>query len=189
MGYDVLSTDLDVIVNGNLGVNIRANEPTLQINGSNQPRLETKVLDWFQDPAEWNWSTIDGQDAQTLVPPFDLVVSADTVYTPDLSQPLLRSLRALSAPASSSRSSTSTQVYIVLERRDPELVTNFLESAERDWGFKCSRVDHSKLKRLVESKEGGLGWEDESVWEGVEIWKLKARKVVAKKGKSSATPE
>lgn len=184
MGYDVLSTDLDLIVDGVLQRNIKANESNLRINGSsNQPRLETKVLDWFKEPQDWEWNQ-EGDDKEPLQPPFDLIVSADTIYDPELSQPLLRTLHGLSSPPPSPRNSSSTPiptVYIALEARDPELVSAFLESAEKDWNFKCSRVDHKKLKKLVESKESGLGWEDEAVWEGVEIWKLKLRKVVAKK--------
>ncbi|GAA5958092.1 hypothetical protein JCM3765_002806 [Sporobolomyces pararoseus] len=183
MGYEVLSTDLELIVNGVLERNIKGNESNLGINGFNQPRLETKVLDWFRDPKEWEWSQKDDIE-EPLQPPFDLIVSADTVYDPELSQPLLRTLHGLSSPPPSPQYTSSTSiptVYIALEARDPQLVSGFLASAEKDWNFKCSRIDHPKLRKLVESKESGLGWEDEAVWEGVEIWKLKLRKVVAKK--------
>jgi len=181
MGYDVLSTDLGIIVDGVLSQNIEANTRSLRLNSFGQPRMQTKVLDWFQDPEERRWrSSVE----EPLVPPFDLIVTADTVYDSSLSQPLLRTLHALSTasnPSSTSlirRTSSSSvpPVYLALEVRDPALIANFIESAERDWNFKCSRVDHGRLKKLVESKAGGLGWEDESVWEGVEVWKLKLRK-------------
>jgi SAM-dependent methyltransferase len=181
MGYDVLATDLDLIVDGVLKQNIEANETILKRNGFNQPRIERKVLDWFQDPKEWSWEvTEDPNHEGPLKPPFDLIVSADTIYDPTLSQPLLRTLHGLSSPLPHVRSSIPP-VYLALEARDPALISAFLESAESDWNFKCSRVDHNKLKKLVEAKEGGLGWEDEVSWEGVEVWKLKLRKAVAKK--------
>ncbi|GAA5910306.1 uncharacterized protein JCM6883_001149 [Sporobolomyces salmoneus] len=177
MGYDVLATDLDLIVDGILCQNIKANESILEINaGPSQPRLETKVLDWFQDPHEWEWDGAGEEDVQEPTgPPFDYIVSADTIYDPSLSQPLLRTLHAL-ASRSSRSTTTSPLVYIALEARDPALISDFLESAERDWSFKCSRIDHSKLRKLVESKESGLGWEEEATWEGVEVWKLKLKK-------------
>ena len=181
--FDILSTDLDLIVDGVLARNIAANRSTLNCNSaSDQARVETKVLDWFQPPENWQWnhSNDDNEADEPLGPPFDFVVSADTIYVPELIQPLLRTLRALST-TESSPSFASVPVYVALEVRDPALVAEFLRSAEEDWDFKSARVDHGKLKRLVESKESGLGWEDESAWEGVEIWKLKSRKPRAKK--------
>jgi len=181
MGYDVLSTDLGIIVDGVLSQNLEANTKVLRLNSFGQPRMQTKVLDWFQDPTDWEWSI---KDRETLVPPFDLIVTADTVYDPSLSQPLLRTLHGLSilndpaSPSPSRRTSSSSipPIYLALEARDPALVVSFIESAEKDWNFKCSKVNQGRLKKLVGSKTGGLGWEDESVWEGVEVWKLKLRK-------------
>ncbi|GAA5932811.1 uncharacterized protein JCM15063_002211 [Sporobolomyces koalae] len=175
IGYNVLATDLEVIVQGILSRNIATNTSTVRgANGFEPSRIQTHVLDWFESPTEWTWPRPEHDDNQDrFAPPFDLVVSADTVYTRELSQPLLRTLHALSNPSSKS---TTPLVYLALERRDPELVTEFLKSAEQDWGFKCTRVDPDRVRKLVESNQGGLGWQDESVWEGIEIWKLKLKK-------------
>ncbi|GAA6023047.1 hypothetical protein JCM11491_000375 [Sporobolomyces phaffii] len=175
IGFDVLATDLGLIVDGVLGGNVSANDATLAINGTDQPRVETKVLDWFQDPKEWTWDSDTHEDP--LGAPFDLVVSADTIYDPSLSQPLLRTLHALASLSrpGQTTSSSSPPVYLALEARDPALISAFLESAEQEWDFKCSRIDHAKIKKLVESPQSGLGW-DESAWEGVELWKLRLRK-------------
>ncbi|GAA5894481.1 hypothetical protein JCM5296_005109 [Sporobolomyces johnsonii] len=188
MGYHVLATDLDFIVDGVLRQNIEANERTLGVNGVGEAKLRTKVLDWFEPPEDRRWDEEGDDFDDSLRPPFDMIVTADTVYDPSLSQPLLRTLQALSMPSLSaspsspyapspppirSTSHTPPPIYLALEARDPALVAAFLASASADWDFKCSRIDHPKLKKLVESKEGMLGWEDEEAWEGIELWKLK----------------
>ncbi|GAA5934017.1 hypothetical protein JCM1841_002051 [Sporobolomyces salmonicolor] len=190
MGYDVLATDLDFIVDGVLRQNIEANERTLAVNGVGEAKLRAKVLDWFEAPEDRRWHEEGDGLEDFLWPPFDMVVTADTVYDPALCQPLLRTLQALSTPSltastpspsasppppTRSASYTPPTIYLALEARDPALVAAFLESASADWDFKCSRIDHTKLKKLVECKEGMLGWEDEEVWEGIQLWKLKWR--------------
>ncbi|GAA5822811.1 hypothetical protein JCM11251_004388 [Rhodosporidiobolus azoricus] len=160
-GFDVLATDLEVIVDSVLARNVRANEEEIRIPGGGEGKIETKVLDWFQPAEEWDW------EETSLEPPFDMIVTADTVYEPALSQPLLQTLYGLA------RLSPSAPIYVALEARDPALVASFLTSASSDFSFKTSRVEHSRLKKLVEDQEGTLAWEDESDWEGVEVWKFK----------------
>ncbi|GAA6064343.1 hypothetical protein JCM10212_002319 [Sporobolomyces blumeae] len=187
VGCDVLSTDLNLIVDGVLEKNVRANETVIRANEVDQPRLVTAVLDW-NDPTNLDIRTRDDVAAERppLGPPFDLIVTADTVYDADLSEPLLRTLAAMSSGpfepptdpdrGSSASPSTPPQIYLALERRDPSLVEAFLRSATDEWDFKCSKVDHARVRKLVENEAGGLGWDDESVWDGIEVWKLKLRK-------------
>ncbi|BGP13760.1 hypothetical protein JCM10213v2_001698 [Rhodosporidiobolus nylandii] len=175
LGYEVLATDLDILVEGVLKRNIEQNEAAIRAGGAGEARIERKVLDWFEEPSEWVWRA-GPEAAEALCPPFDIIVTADTVYEPSLSQPLLRALRALSSL------SPAAPVYLALERRDPALVTSFLSSASEDWGFKCSRIEHARLRRVVEDKAGTLGWEDESEWDGIEVYKLKLGR--ARKGRT-----
>ncbi|GAA6029333.1 hypothetical protein JCM8097_003624 [Rhodosporidiobolus ruineniae] len=167
-GYDILATDVDMIVDGVLQQNVEANGEVIKRAGGG--KVEAKVLDWFQPPGKWSWRRPgDTQEAgdPPLEPPFDLIVTADTVYEPSLSQPLLQTLHGLASL------SPSAPIYLALESRDPSLVASFLSSALSDWNLKPTRVGHDRIRRLVERKEGTLGWEDEEVWEGVEVWKLK----------------
>ncbi|GAA6004733.1 hypothetical protein JCM10207_000996 [Rhodosporidiobolus poonsookiae] len=173
LGYDVLATDLPVIVDGVLQRNVKENADKRNENGG---RIERRVLDWFQQPDEWTWRSENDPEA-ALEPPFDLIVTADTVYDPALSEPLLRTLHGLASL------SPSAPIYLALERRDPALVSSFLSSAAADWSLKPSRVDHARLLKLVSSREGTLAWEDESEWDGVEVWKLKLSRK-ARAGKS-----
>ncbi|GAA5848167.1 hypothetical protein JCM8547_004430 [Rhodosporidiobolus lusitaniae] len=169
-GYDVLATDLPLIVDGVLKENLEGNSEAVGGGRYGDPRLESKVLDWSEEPDKWSWDE-SANPEKALKPPFDVIVTADTVYEPALSQPLLRSLHGLASL------SPAASIYVALEARDPQLVADFLASASSDWSFKTSRVDHGRLKRLVESKESTLDWEDETDWEGIEVWKCKLTRV------------
>ncbi|GAA5894795.1 hypothetical protein JCM6882_006682 [Rhodosporidiobolus microsporus] len=172
-GYTVLATDLATIVDSVLSRNIKSNDEAIKLSGGDEAKIETKVLDWFQSSDEWDW------EDETVRPPFDMIVTADTVYEPSLSQPLLRTLHGLASL------SPSVPIYLALEARDPALTSAFLSSASTDYSFKTSRVDHARLKKLVEAKEGTLGWEDETDWEGVEVWKLKLSRGMRGRGKGN----
>ncbi|GAA5922666.1 hypothetical protein JCM3775_005808 [Rhodotorula graminis] len=161
LGYHTLATDLPALVDGVLGTNCSSSSAS-SLAGT----LVAAPLDWLD-------STLDFPPAPHA-PPFDLVTTADTVYDPSLSAPLLRTLARLSLlgrPASS-----PAPVYLALERRDPLLVDSFLAAARDVHGFKLARVDHARLKRLVERPEadgGTLAWDDEADWDGIEVWRLK----------------
>lgn len=167
MGYDVVATDTPLIAHGILHSNLSSNRST----ALSAPILEARALDWFSPPSSWSWTTSPitpslssspspSHEAPLLQPPFDLILTTDSIYSPTLSTPLLRTLHALSP--------LSPPIYLSLEVRDPSLIDEFLESARTEWGFKCSKVEKGRLERLVR----GMGWEEED-WEGVEVWKLK----------------
>ncbi|BGP05928.1 Protein-lysine methyltransferase METTL21D [Rhodotorula toruloides] len=178
LGYDTLATDVDFIVDGVLRRNVEANRQKLREGGGG--RLEARTLDWFVDPSSWPFSSEGGDTGQaseammSIQPPFNLITTADTVYDPSLSTPLLSTLRFLSL-----LSSLPPPIYLALEARDPALVAAFFRAAVDDFGFKCARIEHAKVKKLVEDKEGTLGWENEEDWEGVELWKLKLSRAAA----------
>ncbi|KDQ18029.1 hypothetical protein BOTBODRAFT_29341 [Botryobasidium botryosum FD-172 SS1] len=105
-----------------------------------------------------------------LCPPFDLIVSADTIYDPALSSHLLRTIHALvTLSVSSSPRSTVPPVYLCLERRDPALVDQTLKQAQEVWNFHVGSVPKKNLVKAME--KGSVKWEEHE-WEDVEIWKL-----------------
>lgn len=109
---------------------------------------------------------------QLLESPFDLIVTSDTIYSPELVQPLLRTLHALVcgapkwAPAQHAR---CPPIYLCIERRDPALIDRTLAEAKSIWGFAVLRIPHRKVAKAM--GKGGVKWDQED-WAGVEIWKL-----------------
>lgn len=120
---------------------------------------------------------------QLLGPPFDLILTADTIYSPTLIAPLLRTLQHLAflspaQPKSSSkplgtseRKRAHAPLYVALEARDPALIASFFVQAHDDFGFACAkRVPAARLRRaMVRAGLGGWARDD---WEGVEIWRM-----------------
>ena len=157
--------------------NIAQNSPSL--SSSTSGRIEIRELDWTVIPDEWIWDNDkviasaathpgDSPPSQGLLgPPFDLILSSDTLYSPDLTQPLLRTLHALSA--FSLRGSRPPPIYLCIERRDPVMVDRALEDARNIWGFIVERVSHRKVTKMMD--KSGVKWAKDD-WEGVEIWKL-----------------
>jgi len=191
LGYDVLATDTAHVCASVLRDNISANAHLVP------GRVHVRELDWDIDPREWNWddlysitspapSTRVDDPHDVLSPPFDLIVSTDTIYDAALVTPLFKTIHALSvlsytstlSPPSSTIGSHSTQnispriptrkpplVYLAVERRDPTLITTALTRASAEWGLLFQRVPNKKLKRAGV----GMGW-DAKDWEGVEVW-------------------
>ncbi|ORY61945.1 hypothetical protein BCR35DRAFT_283426, partial [Leucosporidium creatinivorum] len=177
-GFDVLATDVPTIADGLLRQNLAARPPpTTELE---QPILQARALDWFSESSTWEFSRwsisppAEGNDTDSdpppndlLSPPFDFITTTDSIYDSSLSTPLLRTLSSLSSPPLSSR--TPPPIFVALEVRDPQLIDSFLRQAKEEWGFKCSRVEDGRLRKLM--GEDGVGWEDED-WEGVQVWKL-----------------
>jgi len=130
-----------------------------------------------------NWSWVDGKSVSSPSlpkdppievphgPPFDLIITSDTVYIPQLAGPLLRTIRTLASL--SSAEGKSPLILLCFERRDPLLIDRTLNDARRVWGFKLERVPHKKLVQAME--KAGLRW-DKDDWDGVELWRLKLTK-------------
>lgn len=161
--------------------------------------VECKELDWTVAPTRWKWDdglTIangldpvddlpktDGIRTNTgsdLIPPFDLIITADTLYISELVTPLLRTLHTLarlSIPSSNTWSSgthkiRSCPVYVCVERRDPDLMDRAFEECKSQWGFTVERVRSAKIRKALE--RAGLDWTAEKhTWDGVEIWKMR----------------
>jgi protein N-lysine methyltransferase METTL21D len=181
MGWDVLATDVPAVL------------PLLQRNVvrncANLPpasgRVSVRELDWFAPPEKWNWdhpsavSSIRTEGSpersdpehESLKPPFDLIFTADTLYEPSLTAPLLRTLYHLALLSGPSYSARPLTILVCLERRDPALIDAALLAAKEDWGFVLTKVPQRKLAKALE--RGGINWsKDKDDWEGVEIWKM-----------------
>ena len=183
MGWGVIATDLDDVIQPVLAPNISRNRAHLP---STAGAIEVRVLDWSVSPDQWVWdhpswiASRSGQNtpllesqSTTLTPPFDLVISSDTLYSPELVTPLLRTLHSLCrCSAESSPDARFPQVFICLERRDPSLIDRSLAEARGSWDFQLERIPHKRIVKAME--KGGVRWEKDQ-WDDVEIWKLTPR--------------
>jgi len=162
---------IDSVLNQNVGDNIHL------VAGA----ISVRELDWMVEPVHWSW--VDAKSvsspslpkcppaAEPLGPPFDLIVTSDTLYIPQLAQPLLRTIHTLASL--SSADGKSPLILLCFERRDPLLIDRTLNDARQVWGFKPERVPHKKLVQAMD--KAGLRW-DKDDWDGVELWKLKLTK-------------
>lgn len=196
LGYNVLATDTMHVCASVLRSNINANAHLVP------GRVHVRELDWGVNSTEWKWDDHvsitspaplprrgdDGRDF--LAPPFDLIVSSDTIYDTALVAPLFETIHALSAlssttpisppsslssieasPAPPSKSSgTPTYkppiIYLAVERRDPTFITATFRRASEEWGLLFQRVPEKRLRRAGV----GVGW-DAGEWYGVEVWR------------------
>jgi len=178
LGWDVLATDLPDVVSSVLTGNIARNASQLPPDSGD---IQVRSLDWTVHPEQWVWnndefvasnspSQNEDESGQTFQPPFQLIISSDTLYSPNIVDPLLRTLHALSTLSFSSTSAARyPTVYLCIERRDPVLIDRAISAAENDWDFKVERIPHKKVTKAM--VKGGVNWQKED-WEGIEIWKL-----------------
>ncbi|KAF7294986.1 HIT domain-containing protein [Mycena indigotica] len=146
-GCKVVASDLPWVISKVLAPNISNNIERL--SGT----VLVRELDWTIPPGCWLWDhpTIIASPnhtppiAQHLTTPFDLVLSADTIYRADLITPLLRSLHAV-CTQSLALSNRSPIVFVCLERRDPLLTDKALKEAEDVWGFSVHRLISKGLR-------------------------------------------
>ncbi|THU86412.1 hypothetical protein K435DRAFT_868296 [Dendrothele bispora CBS 962.96] len=169
---EVYATDTSLVIDSVLSQNV-ANNP---VPGT----IHVRELDWQVPPDCWIWNddrvvasvstSIVPSASASLKQPFDLIITADTVYEPSLVQPLFRTIHALCTQSCAlSPKSRAPPVLLCLERRDPTLIDAILEQATTEWHFSVDRVPSRKLSKAMQ--KDGLDW-DRTDWEGVEIWKL-----------------
>jgi hypothetical protein len=181
MGWDVLATDVPNVISTVLAQNVANNIAGLPVDSG---MIQIRELDWTLNPDRWIWNDdkviasgsspsfqLSPSDAKDLLqPPFDLIISADTVYSPALAEPLLRTFHTLcTLSLAASPSSRPPPVFLCIERRDPALVDRLLSDAKEIWQFNVECIPRRKLGKAME--KGGIRWGKEE-WEGVEIWKL-----------------
>ncbi|OBZ75837.1 Protein-lysine methyltransferase METTL21E [Grifola frondosa] len=184
MGWDVIATDLPEVISSVLSNNISRNLSQLP-DGCGT--IQVRILNWAVSPDQWVWDNdrVIGSpspqfpseataEGERLQPPFDLIISSDTLYSRALVQPLLRTLHSLCMlSVNSSSPPRSPVVYLCVERRDPVLIDQALSDAKTKWNFDVERVPHKKVAKAM--AKGGIKWERED-WDGVEIWKLSLRR-------------
>lgn len=187
LGYDILATDVEPVLSGVLKGNIGRGK------GDGWGRVEVRGLDWFNVGQDWDWDwkcsegsplTQRGDSAQqqttnvekevvqqstSLSPPFEYILTTDTLYHPTLLEPLLRTLQVLSTHPDQG---SPPPILVALERRDPALIDSALERA-KEVGFDVKRVSKGRVAKAVSK---AWGWEkDDEGWEGIEIWRWKWR--------------
>lgn len=182
MGWDVIATDLQDVISAVLSPNISRNRANLPPGSG---AIEVRALDWTVPPDSWLWDNPNVIASQQrglplnarretqvpiLHPPFDLIISSDTLYLAELVTPLMRSLHEVSRLCvSASPEARAPPIYLCVERRDPGMMDRALTEAKEVWNFKVERVPHKRLAKAME--KGGARWE-KGEWDDVEIWKL-----------------
>lgn len=184
LGFDVVATDLMVVMDTVLRRNIEDNQGRVKAWGDGAEvggvakgcgDVRVRELDWFVHPDEWDWSGArsiapreeleEPEMDDCTSPPFDLIVTADTLYHQDLVVPLLRAIRAISIQ--SRRGGKFPPVFVALERRDSEVIKQALELAKKE-RFHCKKVPDGKVRKCLDV--AGFKWERED-WEDIEIWR------------------
>lgn len=187
LGYDVLATDTSEVVSSVLLPNVQNNTQRLYLPGS----IQVRTLDWTVSPSDWTWesedfvaSTLPKPDnfrgglqnpKLTLNPPFDIIITSDTVYNAELTIPLLRTIHHILYLSQLSMRGRRTKhaplpIYVALENRDPEQIASFFREAREQWSLSAKKVPVIRLKRAL--SHGGLGDWNREDWKGVEIWQM-----------------
>lgn len=176
LGWDVVATDLPDVINSVLRRNISDNLPNLPAGSGT---IHVRALDWNVRPEDWVWDSDTvialptrspakpTENTTQLSPPFDLIVTADTVYLLSLVEPLLRTATHL-CNASGREVSSGMQwppIYLAIERRDPIVLDKFVEDARST--FEVEQLPRRVVSQAME--KSGLRWEKDD-WDGVEIW-------------------
>ncbi|KAF8474067.1 hypothetical protein BDZ91DRAFT_347432 [Kalaharituber pfeilii] len=223
LGIDIVATDLPVVISNVLQKTIDSNIDQLRtiwernsfgLKTDGLGKIDVKVLDWTKSSSDWRWDipgwitppgdhnteTNSVSDCLHIQPPFDLLITSDTLYEQTLTSPLLHTLRDLSILSKSNAGHTSKSkspfplILLSLERRDSDLIDRGLEKAKQ-LGFECVMVKKGKIIKLMkkagmlqkrrsieeeeeqeqdeiaEDKSGG----DLMDWDGVEIWRLQLK--------------
>ena len=161
LGWDVLATDIPHVISSVLEKNISRNLSGLPIGSGT---IQIRELDWSVLPENWTWNheSVVASHSEHLVPadgsltllrpPFDLIISADTVYSVELVEPMLRTLHTLSTLSASPTGSHFPAILLCIERRDPALVDHLLAAAKEKWQFQVERIPHKKVIKAVEKE-------------------------------------
>jgi hypothetical protein len=178
-GYDMLATDVPPVLDSVLQSNVEEGVQLLRglrARGRDVGEIQVAKLDW-EEAARWDglpWVNSDGESLQAgrtdLGPPFDMIVTTDTLYAPSLVKPFWSTILHLSRFQPS-----PPPVYIALENRDPGMIDSALDVG-REMGFELKRIGAGRVGKAVEN--AGWRWEKRD-WEGVEIWKAKLRLTVS----------
>ncbi|KAF9053588.1 hypothetical protein BDZ89DRAFT_938999 [Hymenopellis radicata] len=143
LGWSVVATDLPDVIDAVLAKNVAANDV--------HQRILVQHLDWTHS------------QVLTEDPVYDLIITADTIYSPSLIRPLLDTIHAFATR------SPRAHLFVCLERRDPPLIDSFFAQAHQ-LGFRTDQIPSRKLSKAL--KKAGIEWSRED-WEGIQLWKLR----------------
>lgn len=152
-GWHVTATDLSYVTQG-----------VLKDNAA----MHADEMPGSIDIRELNWLDQAGHNCDES---YQLVITADTLYAPDLVAGLWDTIRSLLLPVSSSPLTGDSKVglaLLALERRDPAFIDASLASAREQFGLHLDQVEEAVLADVVLKS---LGWQLET-WDGVEIWRV-----------------
>ncbi|KAI9020323.1 putative methyltransferase-domain-containing protein [Hyaloraphidium curvatum] len=98
----------------------------------------------------WGKDHLDALRAGGLEPPYDVVLLSDVVHWPDLFEPLMETLVAVSTPAGAGTAGRRTAVFLAYERRDLEVEARFFHLLGQEFPF-----SHVKEEDQHEDFKGG----------------------------------
>lgn len=166
LGYDVVTTDIEPVLSRVLAPNM-----TSAPKGSGS--IEARELDWLDAIDSQSNSTPQQASSPPSQPSlalldaeYDVVVTSDTIYAPNMTPALWAAIERVCSPRQGRKTPT---LYIALERRDPRVVDAALELGKSK-GCILRRVAQGRLVKALE--RAGWRWDAED-WEGVEVWKGK----------------
>jgi len=161
LGWEVWATDLSNVIDDVLRINVDRNR---------EGTIIVQEIDWCKDT--WKWIHPNVSDTElTDQPAFDLIVCADGVYSKELVDPLLQTLKSLSG-------SRCPIILIAFERRDTAIIDSFFEKS-RTLGFTNKKLN---LRRILGRHFVRWGWAPND-YHSAEIWSLRF-----KAGDSSTKP-
>ena len=154
LGWEVWATDLKLVIDDVLRVNIERNRE--------EAKIVVQELDWCSD--NWDWVYPQNEELRSDgIPEFDLIVCADGVYSMDLILPLLRTLKKLSQ-------TRSPLILLAFERRDSGVIDCFFEESKA-FGFVSKKVN---IRRILGRQIARWGWTSDD-WHSVEIWTMRLK--------------
>ena len=151
LGWEVWATDLSNVIDDVLRTNVDRNR---------EGTIIVQELDWCKD----TWKSIDPNVSHPEVsdqPVFDLIVCADGVYSKELIDPLLQTLKSLSG-------SHSPTILMAFERRDTTIIDSFFQQS-RALGYTSKKLN---LRRILGRHFVRWGWTPND-YHSTEIWSMR----------------
>jgi len=144
---------------------IRGSSSSAGARGSGSGRGDVQVVE-----LDWEEVASTGRLPSSITKRgIEIITTTDTLYSPHLVLPLLKTLKAISSlPNTLGKTPT---IYIALERRDSQVIDDALTLAE-GMGLGLRLVGKGRLGRCL--RDCGWGWKGDD-WEGVEVWKGRFR--------------
>ncbi|GAC75744.1 hypothetical protein PANT_18d00043 [Moesziomyces antarcticus T-34] len=176
LGWDVVATDIEPVLDSVLRPNIDAGLYQLVNEGHADPeQIHVCTLDWtaaeecktgsLRD-AIWRMNSTESSGTSGG-PRLDLIVTADTIYEPGLIRPLLSTISYVYRR----QTDVKPTILLALERRDPAHIDHALQIARDDFDLPLKQIPAKRIRKIFDTLGDGATWTRDD-WSGVEIWKL-----------------